>query len=226
MLDSADSNPIIYLTRYTFSNGVAGVHMSERTATSAVKSCQGTLSAHKCVAVPIEQYQAIRALHEIVYALEEIQNVGLVLTPAAAIKLSDAARQLYLARLKDLHAAKMGKLETQNQPKDQSAPLYSQQAAKLTATEMAVEMREHALRKAAQVYGAEMIGALQGGPQTKPQELPEQNALAPEPLRPASLQMNVPNANERRVTAGKIQMATSGQNPHHPPHDNPQNRQP
>lgn len=199
---TTDRNPSIFLTRYTHSGEVCQLHTSARSAATSVRQSRG-LTMQECVAVPIEQYQAIRALHEIVYALEESQRVGLVLTPAAAIKLSDAARQLYLARLKDLHAAKMGKLETQSQPKDQSAPLYSQQAAMTAATSM--------------------IAALQEGPQTKPQELPEQNA---ESVRPASLQMNVPNPNERRVTAGKIQMATSGQNPHHPPHDNPQNRQP
>ena len=118
-------HPHVFVRYWTHSDQMESVHMSERSARSLERKRKPSmLAVQECVAVPIEQYRAIRALHEIVYALEEFQNVGLVLTPAAVINLSDDARQLYLARLKQLHDAKP------------------------TATEMAVAMREDEQRKA------------------------------------------------------------------------------
>ncbi len=130
-MSTSPTHPTIYLTRYTHSGEVCQVHQSERSAANAVKRGY-RLAVQECVAVPIEQYQAIRALHEIVYALEEYQMIGLVMTPAAMMHLSDDARNLCLARLRESHEKKMGQL-WQNLP----APLLSSPAAaEMTASQM------------------------------------------------------------------------------------------
>lgn len=94
-------NPTIFTRVWIHSGQVESVHMSERSARSIER--RGThrcLAVQECVVVPIEEYQAIRALHEIVYALEEFQGMGLIITPPQLFKLSDAACALYFERLR------------------------------------------------------------------------------------------------------------------------------
>ena len=119
-------HPHVFVRYWTHSDQMESVHMSERSARSIER--RGThrcLAVQECVAVPIEQYQAIRALHEIVYALEANRGAGLSLTRQAMEALSGDARRLADARF------------AETLPDPLAPHPYSRAAAVAKATEMA-----------------------------------------------------------------------------------------